>query len=74
MRSKPAAHPGHPLTGGFLVRPTPRPGPALIPALADAGNVAVAALLRNAGARLVHRGRGTVEYEITLASGPACGA
>jgi RimJ/RimL family protein N-acetyltransferase len=42
-------------------------------ALADAGNVAVAALLRNAGARLVHRGRGTVEYEITLTSGPACG-
>ena len=36
-------------------------------ALADAGNVAVAALLRNAGARLVRRGRGTVEYEITLA-------
>jgi RimJ/RimL family protein N-acetyltransferase len=39
-------------------------------ALADAGNVAVAALLRNAGARLVRRGRGTVEYEITLARGP----
>src|SRR5437763_11761066 len=39
-------------------------------ALADAGNVAVAALLRNAGARLVRRGRGTVEYEITLALGP----
>jgi len=39
-------------------------------ALADAGNVAVAALLRNAGARLVGRGRGTVEYEITLARGP----
>ena len=38
-------------------------------ALADAGNVAVAALLRNAGARLVRRGRGTVEYEITLARG-----
>jgi RimJ/RimL family protein N-acetyltransferase len=37
-------------------------------ALADAGNVAVAALLRNAGARLVRRGRGTVEYEITLAT------
>lgn len=36
-------------------------------ALADAGNVAVAALLRNAGARLVRRERGTVEYEITLA-------
>ena len=36
-------------------------------ALADAGNVAVAALLRNAGARLARRGRGTVEYEITLA-------
>jgi RimJ/RimL family protein N-acetyltransferase len=36
-------------------------------ALADAGNVAVAALLRNAGARLVCRGRGIVEYEITLA-------
>ena len=35
-------------------------------ALADAGNVAVAALLRNAGARLLHRGRGTIEYEITL--------
>lgn len=41
-------------------------------ALADAGNVAVAALLRNAGARLVRRGSGTVEYEITLTSGPAC--
>jgi RimJ/RimL family protein N-acetyltransferase len=38
-------------------------------ALADAGNAAVAALLRNAGARLVRRGRGTVEYEITLAPG-----
>ena len=38
-------------------------------ALSDAGNVAVAALLRNAGARLVRRGRGTVEYEITLARG-----
>jgi RimJ/RimL family protein N-acetyltransferase len=38
-------------------------------ALADAGNVAVAALLRNAGARLVRRGRGTVEYEITLPGG-----
>jgi RimJ/RimL family protein N-acetyltransferase len=36
-------------------------------ALADAENVAVAALLRSAGARLVRRGRGTVEYEITLA-------
>src|SRR6476469_5677670 len=34
-------------------------------ALADAGNVAVAALLRNAGARIVRRGRGTVDYEIT---------
>jgi len=40
-------------------------------ALADAGNVAVAALLRSAGARLVRRGPGTVEYEITLTSGPA---
>ena len=40
-------------------------------ALADAGNVAVAVLLRNAGARLVGRGRGTVEYEITLTSGAA---
>src|SRR5262245_45843546 len=39
-------------------------------ALADAGNVAVAALLRNAGARLVRRGRGTAEYEITLTSEP----
>jgi RimJ/RimL family protein N-acetyltransferase len=39
-------------------------------ALADAGNGAVAALLRNAGARLVRRGRGTVEYEIRLARGP----
>jgi RimJ/RimL family protein N-acetyltransferase len=38
--------------------------------LADAGNGAVAALLRDAGARLVRRGRGTVEYEITLARGP----
>jgi RimJ/RimL family protein N-acetyltransferase len=36
-------------------------------AVADAGNVAVAALLRNAGARIVRRGRGTVDYEITLA-------
>ena len=35
-------------------------------ALTDAGNAAVAALLRNAGARLLHRGRGTIEYEITL--------
>jgi RimJ/RimL family protein N-acetyltransferase len=42
-------------------------------ALADAGNVAVATLLSNAGARLVRRGPGTVEYEITLTSGPACG-
>ena len=42
-------------------------------ALADAGNVAVAALLRNAGARLVRRGRGTVEYEITLTSRAARG-
>src|SRR5690349_18363060 len=42
-------------------------------ALADAGNVAVAALLGKAGADLVRRGRGTVEYEITLTSGPACG-
>jgi RimJ/RimL family protein N-acetyltransferase len=39
-------------------------------ALADAGNVAVAALLGKAGAHLVRRGRGTVEYEITLARGP----
>ena len=47
-------------------------------ALTDASNVAVAALLRNAGARLVGRGRGTVEYEITLTRGPeesdACGS
>jgi RimJ/RimL family protein N-acetyltransferase len=35
-------------------------------ALADTDNVAVATLLRNAGAHLVRRGRGTVEYEITL--------
>jgi RimJ/RimL family protein N-acetyltransferase len=42
-------------------------------ALADTGNVAVAALLRHAGARLVRRGRGTVEYEITLTSGAARG-
>jgi RimJ/RimL family protein N-acetyltransferase len=39
-------------------------------ALADPGNLAVAALLRHAGARLAGRGRGTVEYEITLARGP----
>jgi len=39
-------------------------------ALADPGNVAVAALLRSAGARLVGRGRGTVEYEIMLARRP----
>ena len=39
-------------------------------ALADPGNVAVAALLRSAGARLVGRGRGTVEYEIMLARPP----
>jgi len=39
-------------------------------ALADPGNVAVAALLRSAGARLVGRGRGTVEYEIMLARWP----
>ena len=38
-------------------------------ALTDAGNVAVAALLRKAGARLVRRGQGTVEWEITLAAG-----
>jgi len=42
-------------------------------ALADAENVAAAALLRNAGARLVRRGRGTVETEITLTSGAARG-
>jgi RimJ/RimL family protein N-acetyltransferase len=42
-------------------------------ALADAGNVAVAALLRNAGAHLARRGRGTVEYEITLTGGAARG-
>jgi protein-S-isoprenylcysteine O-methyltransferase Ste14/RimJ/RimL family protein N-acetyltransferase len=42
-------------------------------ALADADNVAVAALLRNAGAHLVRRGRGTVEYEITLTTGVARG-
>ena len=42
-------------------------------ALADASNVAVAVLLRNAGAYLVRRGRGTVEYEITLTSGAARG-
>jgi protein-S-isoprenylcysteine O-methyltransferase Ste14/RimJ/RimL family protein N-acetyltransferase len=41
-------------------------------ALADTGNVAVTALLCNAGARLVRRGRGTVEYEIMLTSGAAC--
>ena len=40
-------------------------------ALADASNAAVATLLRTAGARLVRRGRGTVEYEITLTRGPA---
>jgi RimJ/RimL family protein N-acetyltransferase len=34
--------------------------------LADTQNVAVAAGLRNAGARLVRRGHGTAEYEITL--------
>jgi len=39
-------------------------------ALADANNVAVAALLRNAGAHLVRRGQGTVEYEITLTREP----
>jgi RimJ/RimL family protein N-acetyltransferase len=39
-------------------------------ALVDAENVAVAAGLRNAGAHLVRRGRGTVEYEITLTGGP----
>jgi len=39
-------------------------------ALADPGNVAVAALLRKAGARLVGRGRGTVEYEFMLAHEP----
>ena len=37
-------------------------------AVTDASNVAVAALLRNAGARLVRRGPGTVESEITLAA------
>ena len=44
-----------------------------ITALADAGNVAVAAGLRGAGAHLVRRGPGTVEYEITLTSGAASG-
>jgi RimJ/RimL family protein N-acetyltransferase len=39
-------------------------------ALADAQNAAVAAGLRNAGARLVQRGHGTVDYEITLTRGP----
>ena len=39
-------------------------------ALADPGNVAVGALLRKAGARLVRRGRGIVEYEITLTREP----
>ena len=43
-------------------------------ALADADNEAVAAGLRNAGAHLVRRGRGTVEYEITLTRGTARGA
>jgi len=43
-------------------------------ALADADNVAVAAGLRNAGAHLVRRGRGTVEYGITLTRGAARGA
>lgn len=42
-------------------------------ALADAGNAAVTAGLRNAGAHLVQRGRGTVEYEITLTRGEPCG-
>jgi acetyltransferase len=42
-------------------------------ALAAAENVAVAALLRNAGAHLVRRGWGTVEYEITLTCRPARG-
>jgi len=42
-------------------------------ALADAGNAAAAAGLRKAGARLVRRGRGTVEYEITLTRGQPCG-
>src|SRR6516162_8326556 len=42
-------------------------------ALTDAGNVAVTALRRNAGARVVRRGRGTVEYEITLTSGATRG-
>jgi RimJ/RimL family protein N-acetyltransferase len=41
-------------------------------ALADAGNVAVAALLRNVGARIVRRGRGTIDYEITLARRVQC--
>jgi RimJ/RimL family protein N-acetyltransferase len=40
-------------------------------ALTAAGNVPVAALLRNAGARLVRRGRGTAEYQISLSPGPA---
>jgi RimJ/RimL family protein N-acetyltransferase len=35
-------------------------------ALTAAENVAVAALLRNAGAHLVRRGGDTIEYEITL--------
>jgi RimJ/RimL family protein N-acetyltransferase len=39
-------------------------------ALTAVDNVAVAGLLRNVGARLVRRERGTVEYEITLTRGP----
>ena len=42
-------------------------------ALTDAENVAVAGGLRTAGARLVRRGRGTAEYEITLTRGAARG-
>jgi len=42
-------------------------------ALTDAENAAVAALLRNVGARLIGHGRGTAEYEITLTSGRARG-
>jgi RimJ/RimL family protein N-acetyltransferase len=42
-------------------------------ALAAAENLAVAALLRNAGAHLVRRGGGTVEYEITLTCRAAAG-
>jgi len=66
----------NPGTEGALARLSDRArceGIRRFTALTDAENAAVAALLRNAGARLIGHGRGTAEYEITLTSGRARG-